>query len=315
VKADIQAALDALFVSSKLASQAAVDFRIDGNAAPRKRQHVVRDLVMDFAFQQAPAKVKAAAQSLATRLADSMDERSPATTLFLLAASRSGARRRMTMWAFPQDDAFQFRSGNNRANIRLLKDVFSRSSRLRKAALFEGRNTSSDFLTGRIIDLQATGGVGKAADYWISTFLDCRLGLEGETGTRHLAKYLREAYESMENQDDRDQIYNAMIAVRTSPKRIWSAKKFATEYLQGEAKRVFLQTVPTELRDLSFKFTRSVFEDKLNFRVFRLEDDVYVSAPFGTIGNGKTVRIIDGKQRKLRCEGPIADEKVRARHG
>ena len=313
VNDDIRTALDALFVKSKLPSQATVDFRIDGSGNGNNRQHVVRDLIMEFAFQ-GPAKAKVAAQALSTRLADSMDERSPPSTLFMLAASRSGARRRMTMWAFPQDEAFQFRSSNNRPRIRLLDDVFSRSSRLRKAALFEGRNLNSDFLSGRILDLQTMGGFGKAADYWISNFLDCRLALEGEAGTRLLAKHLREAYESLASQADRDQLYNAMTAVRTSPKTTWSAKQFAAQYLQGEAKRVFLQSVPADLRNLSFKFQRDVFENKLNFRVFRLQNDVYVSAPFGTIGTGKTVRITEGKQRKLRCEGPIAEEKVRARH-
>lgn len=209
VNDDIRSALDGLFVKSKLASQASVDFRIDGGGNGKPRQHTVRDLVLDFAFQ-GPAKAKAAAQALSTRLADSMDERSPSATLFILAAGRSGARRRMTMWAFPQDEAFQFRSSNNRPRIRLLDDVFSRSSRLRKAALFEGRNRNSDFLSGRILDLQTMGGFGKAADYWISTFLDCRLGLEGEAGTRLLAKHLREAYESLADQADRDQLYNAM---------------------------------------------------------------------------------------------------------
>jgi hypothetical protein len=313
VNDDIRKALEALFVSSKLASQAIVNFRFDGNGNGQERQHEVRDHVMNFAFQ-GPAKAKAAAQTLATRLADSMDERSPPTTLFILAAARSGARSRMTLWAFPQDQAFQFRSGKNRASIRLLDDVFSRSSRLRKAALFEGKNRNADFLSGRILDLQTMGGFGRAADYWISDFLDCRLGLEGESGTRLLAKHLQEAYESLDNQADRDQLYNSIIAVRTSPKRTWSATQFATHYLQGEAKRVFVQSVPTDLRNLSFKFQRDVFENKLNFRVFRLEHDIYVSAPFGTVGNGKPVRIIDGPQRKLQVEAPISSEKVRARH-
>lgn len=313
VNDDIRKALDALLVTSKLASQAEVHFRFDGDNNFQQRQHAVRDLVMDFAFQ-APAKAKAAAQALSTKLSDAMDERSPPTTLFILAVGRSGALRRMTMWAFPHDEAFQFRSSNNRPRIRLLDDIFSRSSRLRKAVLFQGRNRNSDFLTGRILDQQAMGGFGKAADYWISNFLDCRLGLEGEAGTRLLAKHLREAYESLDSQPDREQLFNAMTAVRTSTKTTWSAKQFAAQYLQGEAKRVFLQSVPADLRNLSFKFQRDVFEDKLNFRVFRLKDDVYVSAPFGTIGDGKTVRIIDGQQRKLRCEGPIAEEKVRARH-
>lgn len=310
VNDEIREALDKLFASSKLTSQAPVDFLVDGEEDLQKRRHVVRDAVMQFAFG-ASAQAKSAASSLAARLADSMDERSPAT-LLLLSGCREGAKRRTTIWAFPQDQAFQFRPSKAGARIRLLDDIFSRSSRLRKAALFEGGQRRTDFWSGRVLDLQTTGGFGRGADYWIAAFLGCRLGLEGEAGTRLLVKYLRQTYDSADNQEIRDQLFGAMMAIRTSPKRTWSLKQFARNYLNVEAKKAFIAEVPEELAGMSFAFDRKVFEDKLNFRIFRLQDDVYVSAPFGTIGS--SVQVSEGKQRRLQCEGVVVDEKVRARH-
>jgi hypothetical protein len=163
-----------------------------------------------------------------------------------------------------------------------------------------------------VLDLQAAS-LNASANYWIEDFLDCRFGLEGKAGTRLLAKHLRAAYEAATGQSDKDQIYNAMVAVRTSPKSTWSAKSFASQYLQGEAKRLFEQSVPSDMRSLQFKFDRGEFERKLNFRVFQLETNVYVSAPFGEIGN--SVKLSDGANRKLKCEGVVLDEKLRARHG
>jgi hypothetical protein len=310
VNDEIRGALDKLYASSKLATQATADFRVDGDDNLRQRKHAVRELVMNFAFG-ATAQARLAAHTLAARLGDSMDERSP-PTLLLLSACRDGVKRRATIWAFPQDEAFQFRSGKNRATIRLLNDIFSRSSRLRKAALFEGNQRRTDFWSGRVLDLQTTGGFGKGADYWIGTFLDCRLGLEGEAGTRLLVQHLRQTYESLDDHDGRDQLYSAMVAIRTSPKQTWSLRQFASHFLTGEAKKAFIASVPQELAYLSFKFDRRAFEGKLNFRIFRLEDDVYVSAPFGAIGN--SVQITEGQQRQLQCQGVVVDERVRARH-
>jgi len=307
---EIRQSLDSLLTSSKLAAQAMVDFRVDSRLDLQRRQHIVRDLLISYAFRPA-AKARTAALTLATRLSEAMDERS-VPTLLMLTVFKDGSQRRMIMWAFPQEEAFQFRTSSRGAQIRLLTDIFSRSSRLRKAALFEGQDRITDFWSGRVLDLQSTAGFGQAANYWINTFLDCRFGLEGNAGTRLLVESLRRTYESLDEQADRDQLHSAMVAIRTSPKRTWSLKQFAGQYLQGEAKRVFVQSVPTEMRNLSFKFQRDEFEKKLNFRVFRLEDDVYVSAPFATIGN--SVKIEDGQQRKLRCEGVIVQEKVRARH-
>lgn len=305
VNAEIRAALDEAFVASKLAQESTIDFRMDTDT----RQNDVRDLVMTLAFES--AKAKAAAQSLANRLAGSMDDRSP-NALFVLAISEEADSRRVTLWAFPREDAFQFRDGSKGPTVKLLSDVFSQTSRLRKAALFEGRKLKTDFLSGRVLDLQSRGSFGGGANFWIERFLNCKLGLDGDLGTKMLADCLRKVHQATDDPDEKEQLNTAMVAVRTSPKRRWSVKKFAREYLQGPVRQALIDSAPNQdaANDV-FDFNREVFEKSLNFRVFRLGTEVIVSAPFGEVG--QSVQISGQEERWLSCEGPIVEEKVRAR--
>jgi hypothetical protein len=307
---EIRDSLRALLGTSKLEGQSLVDFRTGSNLAANQRSHVVRDLSVSLVFDN-NSVAKAAASKLAERLANAMDDRSP-PTLLMITAFIDGIQGRIIMWAFPQEEAFQFSATGGKARIKVLSDIFSRSSRLRKAALFEGQNRSTDFWSGRVIDLQATGSSGKAADYWLSSFLDCRFALSGDAGTRLLVTYLRDTYDACKSDDDREQLYNSMVAVRTSPKNKWSFQTFADHYLHDGAKRSFLQIVPSEQRTLTFEFKRKEFEDKLNFRVFRLKENVYVSAPFETIGS--SVQISNDGHRTLTCKGEVVEERVRARY-
>lgn len=307
---EIRSSLTTLLRTSKLEVQSFVDFRIGNSPAANQRSHAVRDLAVDFIFDSNPV-AKSAATKLAERLSNAMDDRSPAT-LLMITAFTSGAKGRVIMWAFPQEEAFQFSATGGKARIKVLSDIFSRSSRLRKAALFEGQNRATDFWSGRVIDLQATGSSGKAADYWLSSFLDCRFALSGDAGTRLLVTYLRQTYDACKSDADREQLYSSMVAIRTSPKKAWSFKTFADHYLHDNAKQSFIQTVPAEQRNLTFQFNRQEFEEKLNFRVFRLKENVYVSAPFESIGN--SVHVSNDGLRTLTCKGEIIEEHVRAKH-
>lgn len=170
ISAAIRNSLDDLFVKSGLATQAEVDFRL--SAGTTIGTHPVRQQLLRFTFGGATTAA-AASQKLSEKLADSMDYRSP-PALLMMTCLENGAQRRTIMWAFPQESGFQFRSDTAGARIRLLKDIFSHSSRLRKAAMFEGRSRSSGFASGRIIDHQAIGSSGAGADYWVDKFLECQ---------------------------------------------------------------------------------------------------------------------------------------------
>jgi hypothetical protein len=308
VNAGIQQALDEAYKKAKLDRQDVIDFRVD----PATRTCEVRDSILELAFGDA-RKAKSIALTIATRLSKSMDDRSP-SALLVLSTEEDGAKaRRATFWAFPRDESFQFRNNKSGVVVKLLQDTFSRNSRLRKAAMFEGHRTKADFLSGRVLDYQADTG-RKAADYWIDLFLDCTLGLKGEAGTRILAQCLRKAFADADDSATRENLYAAMMAIRHSNQRRTSLKKFARERLNPKATKLFLDASPNdEIKTATFDFKKDVFDRTLNFRVFQLEKDIYVSAPLGTIG--KEVTVTDGPQRRLKCEGIVKDEKLKARHG
>jgi hypothetical protein len=273
-------ALDEYVTKSKLESQPTVDFRIKpSDRKDPNPQHEVRSLIISYTFG-ATATAKSAALSLARRLGNSMDDRSP-FTLLLLSAYKNAASQRLVIWAFLKDEPFHFSAHGDRAKFKILKDAFSRSSSFKKAALFEGIDSPAHFLSGRVIDKQSQNGYGTAADYWVSTFLDSRFSRTGTAGTQLLAKCLREAYDALEQQADRDQISHAIVGAHASRRRQWSLQGFAREYLDGAAKSAFLNHAPQEARNSTFEFHKDEFEKKLNFHIYRLEDDVVVSAPFG----------------------------------
>lgn len=308
VNADLQEALSGAYKKAKLDNQDVIEFRVD----PKTRTCDVRESVLDFAFG-VPGRAKAIASQVATRLSLSMDDRSPSALLVMSTESVKSAVRRVTFWAFPRDESFQFRNNKSGAVVKLLQNTFSRNSRLRKAAMFEGYKTKADFLSGRALDYQAETG-RKAADYWIESFLDCTLALKGEAGTKMLAQCLRKAFEGTEDTGIRENLYAAMIAIRHSNQRRMSLKKFAGERLSASATQLFLSAAPNEdIKTSTFEFKKDVFDRTLNFRVFQLENGVYVAAPLGTIG--RDVKVTGGEKRRLKCEGIVRDEKLRARHG
>ncbi|HEV3298617.1 MAG TPA: hypothetical protein VG055_03210 [Planctomycetaceae bacterium] len=303
-------ALDDFLADSRLLAQPLVAFR-GRSSAETSQSPSARDLILAYAFGNSRS-AKSSALALATRLSLAMDDRSP-FTLMLLAAYRNANTRRTVIWAFPKEEPFHFATSGTHARIKILNDAFSKTSSFRKGAAFEGINSPHSFLNGHIIDRQAEHGYGTAADYWVSNFLESRPSLTGTAGTKLLAKCLRATYDALDAPEDRDQISNAIVAAHASRRPTWSLQRFANEYLSGAAKDMFIAKSPPESRASTFRLQKDEFEKKLNFRVFRLADDVMVSAPFGRIG--ASVKLRDGEERWLTCEGRVVDEKVRARYG
>lgn len=309
ISAAIRNSLVELSDKSGLARQAEVDFL--PTAGGKITTHPVRQLLLDFSFGAAATAVTAS-RHLSEKLGDSMDYRSP-PALLMLTCLKDRSRRRTIMWAFPQESGFQFRSDGKGSRIRLLKDIFSHSSRLRKAALFEGPNQPSGFVSGRIIDHQAIGSFGAGADYWVDKFLECQFALSGVMGTRRLTGYLRSAHDALTTQPERDQVFSTILAIRTSPTRNWTYQRVADQFLAGVAQNEFLLRIPARERNLAFAFDRKEFEQRLNFRIFETQQGIYISAPFGTVGT--TVKLTgQTTQRRVKVDDLVVDEKVRARH-
>jgi hypothetical protein len=299
-------------IFESLGNSAEANIKVDFQVDQTSRTNSVRDEMMRFGFGSG-AEARSAAAALAARLGSVMDRRSSAC-LLVLGGWHETERARVSVWMFPKDEALRLRRSGKESIIEVLSDIFSRTSRLRKAAVFEGKNRKADFLRGRILDFQVASPARPAADFWIRDFLHCLLALHGEAGTRELARCLRKAYEAATVPSDKEAIYSAIASVRHSPRTRWSLRSFAETYLHSPSKEVFLQgAANTAASDSMFDFDREVFERALNFRVFQLEGDVYVSAPFDQVGPNRPVSVTADETRQLTCSGVVVSEAVRGR--
>ncbi len=308
VTAELRRVIQENINSAEFDSRTVVDFQVE----PTTRSNQIRDLILAFGFG-GPAGARAAALSLARRLAQGMDQRS-APCLFVPAAFQAADRRSVYLWTFPRDEAFRLRRDAAGPTIEVLTDIFSQTSRLRKAARFQGRNLRSEFLSGRVLDFQANNVSRIVADFWIVRFLDARFGIGGDSGTRLLARVVRKAYDDCPQLEDKEALYTAVMAMRRSPQKRVSLKDFADRYLEAAARDTFIAAVPNrESLESVFEFNRDVFDSTIQFRVFQLDTGVFVSSPLTQIG--ESVEITEGQRRQLSCRGRILNEQLRTGRG
>ncbi len=193
-------ALSSTLDAARLHERMLVNFEVDAQS----RTNASRDLMMQYAFGTPPNAASAALQ-IATRLADAMDLRSHAC-LLVCAAYEHGAKRRVTLWTFPKDEAFRLLHRASGPSIDYLEDVFSRTSKLRKAALFEGQQRRTDFLAGRILDFQTQSTSREVADFWIHRFLQCLPAIAADAGTRLLARSIKQAITKCTEVHEQEQV-------------------------------------------------------------------------------------------------------------
>lgn len=305
---DLVKALDRNYKAAKFQTRPSIDFNVD----PQTRTNPVRDSIIQFAFQ-GPSKADDAALTLATRLSQTMDLRSK-PSLFIVMSLKDGDKRRVIAWTFPRDEAFRLSTKTKAPSLQILTDIFSQSSSLRKAAMFEGRNLRNGFLSGTVLDLQTGLHYLEIANFWVEEFLMCKLGLLGAAGTRILADALKHTASVAENPVEKEQVFATMLSLKHSPKRDWTFQEIADQYLSGRVKSNFLSALPNQQTvNSQFVLEKPGLERELKFRIFSLDTGVFVSSPMEEVG--KSVNVSDDDQRKLECQGVIVDEKVRARHG
>jgi hypothetical protein len=320
VSTTLRSALDAALVAARDERRTTrVSLRVD--PTPGVRTSAIRNAVMHLGFATRTAQAETAASELATRLSRAMDNRSPAC-LFLAAGYRDSATapaREVALWIFPRDDAFRFRSQAHA--IDLLSDVFSRTSRLRKLALFRGRELRTDFLEADVLDFQA-GGIGGVAEFWIQRFLEAGLTITPDAGTRILADAFRQAAQADLSYQQREQLQAALMAVRNMPARRFSLARVADEFLAPEIAAPFLGAAPNvESARSLFRLNRDLFDRTVNYRIFRLDTGVWVSAPLEEIGQSvqvdpepaDAVEAAGAPGERLRVEGSVIQDKLSSR--
>lgn len=296
----IRSTLRKLMSDVRLDSATPISFQIS-NPQENGSGNPVRELVMRVCFGKTTAPANAATE-LATRLSSTMDQRSNPFLFLVSSFSGEGSKAsRAVLWAFPKDKVFKFNPTPNGANVEVIGDVFSVSSRLRKAAMFEGTNHGNSFWEGRMLDLQSG-----TTRLWIEHFLQCRLSVSGSHGTRQLAEYVAKTFRELETSEARDEMFDSVLAMQNKDGREISFLKFSDEINDPKTKDEFLALVPQGERATSFSFDRELFQRKVGFRVFKMQDGVVVSAPGATIN--ESVKLSNGQ---LRYRGRIESEALK----
>lgn len=304
----LENALASIYETARFDRRAVVDFDLD----PDSGTNEVRDAVMQYAFGEDQA-VDDAAADMALMLSEAMDLRSK-PNLFALTALREGDQRRVVLWMFPRDSAFQFDLDNGTADLEVLSDIFSQTSRLRKAARFEGGHTPSEFIRGRVLDFQTSYEALDIADFWMFHFLQCKFGLVGEAGSRLLADAFRDAMDEAKTMGDKEKLFAAIMAVKDASKDRWSIAEIADTFLPEHLREAFLDFIPNqENRTSRFELDKEVLDSVLKFRIFSLDTGVFVSSPLDEVG--ESVQVEGEDQRLLVCKGRMVDQKVRRRPG
>lgn len=286
-----------------------------------ERTSPVRDAALSVAFGTEEDAADGAL-FLGHQLSRAMDDRSP-ECLFLIAAytENDAAKARVALWIFPQDEAFRFTPGEDDNDIELLTEIFSRTSALRKMALFEGKKISTSFLKANVLDYQ-TGRADDVARFWISRFLGAVLSITPAAGTKVLADALKRAADADLTPAENQQVHAAALAVHTMPQTQWSLEEVADKFLSGKAREVFLATAENDAtRTSTFDLDRPALLRGLSFRNFRLPGDVWVSAPLDQVGDGKLVQVEQtaeddgetGPGERLRLEAEVIQDRLGSR--
>jgi hypothetical protein len=290
---------------------------------PSSRTSPVRDNVMSVAFSARTTQAQAAAEALATKVSLAMDLRSE-PSLFLVAAYRENAShpdRQVALWVFPRGEGFRFDPRRHR--IQPVGDYFDRKSTWRKLAFFTGKDVRTHFLEADVLDMQASA-TRNVADLWSERFLEAGLAITKEGGTRMLAQVFSKTSMLDLPITGREQLNAAVMALRQTPQQRWSVRAVADQFLDAAIGDQFIAQAPNyESSQSLFALDKDLFGRTLNFRVFKLEGDIYVSSPLEQIGDGKIVMVEsvdspDGREttgEQLRVKGAIVEDRLRQRRG
>lgn len=299
----------ALAVATEIAERrpmSAVVFNMNDN-----REHPVREALLKLAFGQTRTPLPAMLE-LSTRLSRSADRRTQ-PSLFVATVEERKEARRVSMYVFPEESTYALRHSSQEPAEAFLEHVnsFVLESRLRKVARFEGKNIKTHFINGDVVDLQIGSSPRAVADYWVAQFLDASFAINDIKGTTLVASGLKVAFNKADS-EGKQRVMEATIALLASGRRAWSLQRIADEFIPPDLSAAFCGIAPNaETLVGKFILSKELLRERINYRVFQLENGVWVSSPFSEVGRSVTLEE-KGKRRTLTARGVIQSEKVRS---
>lgn len=253
------------------------------------------------------------ATPLAERLQRVTTHRSGLGLLFIV-IGEEGSRRRIYITRFPADIGIVAKERGDALELELIPDVFLRNALSYKAVVLDGESRT-DYWTGKAIDRQVNQGAMAISRYWIRDFLSADFRATSIMGTRRLARAIRDAMDSTDDLDVKEDLVASLRLSRTLNGQAVSIESFAERYGLSEKARDSLFGVlqnPACVAE-QFEFCAEEFSSTLRYRSVHVSNGVLLTAPADSFNEKIKRTQVDegGGVYAFTTTGSIVNEKLK----
>lgn len=268
-------------------------FRLDGTA----RKHPMRDdLLLLLSSHDVTEKVSLL-RRVAFRLTRLIDNRT-GELLLTVAMGRNDTRFKIALWAYPHDDPIQLATETGLPKVQEIRNAFSKSSYLRKAAYFEEEfpTNRNSLLKGSVVDT-AAGRVDIETNYWLNLFLAGVVDLLPVRGTNLVVKAIKAAQTRATSTEEKASVAAAMYSLLSGSRKDTTINEVGG-LLVGEAKLEYgKQFAGSSDRDSRFTVDTKELKSRVKNTIIRLKSGVDVYFPTsGSVDPKDYLFTMDGKK-------------------
>ncbi|MEM8771771.1 MAG: hypothetical protein AAGD92_08995 [Pseudomonadota bacterium] len=284
-----------------------IEIALNANSAGAAKNDF-RDLLINYIKKP----TLAAARKIATRLESVTTNRSSQGLLFL-ASGKKASSHKVVVARFPAEEGIRANQGKGKLTLEFLEEVFLKSHRTYKSALFVDSSLTGGFWSGWAVDKQLNSQDTEMSNYWITDFLAGDFKNTAAAGSKMLATALREASKIAENIEVQNEIASAATLAKKLAGKMTSVNQFAKEFGLSDTALALIRKQfpkPSQL-DVSFQLDISEFQRHAPRRTMRFNNGASVSADTEVFDKVFEVEELNdlGKVR-VTAEGVVQNQKL-----
>lgn len=283
-----------------------IQFRSDD-----KQDNEVRKELLNIVEAKEPKTKKVHADVLSERLARVTDDRN-GIGLFVIIEGTKLKMKRLVLIRFKADEALYTKHDGKGLEVEFINEVFTKKSTYFKSAYYEDMVSKKSFWKGFAVDKQIVSNPTKdLSDYWIIHFLNSQTSINNVQGTTHFARVMRDLLKKSDNIDEKQQLINAIVALKYKTEKPLSIKSFCDSYLSSEVTSKIQEVIKDHYyMDAVFSIDQETYNRELGSTVMALKSGITIAAPTFEFDSYVKQEAIDNVRMRFTVEGEVADKKI-----
>ncbi|HML95584.1 MAG TPA: hypothetical protein PKC29_09175 [Thermodesulfobacteriota bacterium] len=258
----------------------------------------------------------ASVRHLADRLRDYTTRKSGLGLLFVVVGIESELKK-IVISRFPADQGILAETQGDDLEIEFVEQIFMKSSRTYKSAVYEGVSFDSDFWTGFVVDKQLSLQHSDIAQYWIHDFLNSDFRTTPKAGSKRIALALKDATNKATDLKVKDQIITSTKMLHNLAGKNISIGSIVRRFnLPDEVKDIIFDEVGnTDLLHDEFILDLDEFQKYIKYTSIELDKGQIITAPSEIFDDCIKKEKLEEKNNIYRfsTEGEIIDEKIKGK--